>query len=30
MTATRQRLSAFERRQAVLDTACRVFSKREK
>jgi len=27
MTATRQRLSAFERRQAVLDTACRVFSK---
>jgi TetR/AcrR family transcriptional regulator len=27
MTATRRRLSAFERRQAVLDTACRVFSK---
>ena len=27
MTATKQRLSAFDRRQAVLDTACRVFSK---
>lgn len=27
MTATRHRLSACERRQAVLDTACRVFSK---
>jgi AcrR family transcriptional regulator len=27
VTATRQRLTADERRQAVLDTACRVFSK---
>jgi AcrR family transcriptional regulator len=27
VTASRQRLSAEERRQAVLDTACRVFSK---
>jgi TetR/AcrR family transcriptional regulator len=27
VTATRQRLSAQDRRQAVLDTACRVFSK---
>jgi AcrR family transcriptional regulator len=26
MTATRQRLSAVERRQAVLDTACQVFA----
>ena len=27
MTATRQRLSALERRQAVLDAACRVFNR---
>src|SRR6266566_8363676 len=27
MSATRPRLTAVERRQAVLDTACRVFSK---